>query len=127
MGGTPGDLGGFAGISYPLNPASPGFDHFWLAGTVNGYGVVDLIDDGAWHHYSIALDGTSLGSFHLILEDFDGSGGVAGDALFDNISLAAVPEPSAASCLVLGVLALGIASRRINFQICLARSRRHLL
>jgi len=81
------NLGGFVGISN----GTPG-DHRWLIGTTRFGGAESdlLIDDGTWHHYEIPF--TSNFSFNLMLEDFSGSGGVAGDAFFDNIVLE-VNEP----------------------------------
>src|SRR5438128_1639803 len=62
LGGVAGDLGGFLGISYSLAPQTEFTDNFWFAGTMDGYPglVTPLTDDGAWHHYSIPLDGTSF-------------------------------------------------------------------
>jgi len=115
LGGVPGDLGGFMGFSDSLHPVYQYVDHFWFAGTIDGYGGLSttLIDDGAWHHYSITVPGTFVGPHYLMIEDYDGSGGVAGDALFDNIVVAPVPEPSL-SALVLPGLLLGVLRIKNN-------------
>lgn len=112
-GGVPGDLGGFLGISYTLTPNIEGVDHFWYASTVNGYpGLqVDLADDGAWHRYSFQLNAAAMPAFHVMLEDFIGSGGVAQDVFFDNINVTLVPEPTIAMLLGLGLWG-GICLRR---------------
>jgi len=61
-----------------------------------------LVDDGQWHTYSIEFNSSDAGccgygpwsgnpptdnTIRIMLEDFVGSGGVAGDAYFDNIRL----------------------------------------
>lgn len=78
-----------------LGVSSGGFagGEMWLAGTGGGT-PIDLIDDGAWHHYTLTFQSTIGQSLRLKLEDFDGSGGVAGDVYFDNVRItSAVPEP----------------------------------
>jgi hypothetical protein len=112
-GGVPGDLGGFLGITYTLTPNIEGVDHFWYASTVNGYPglLVDLADDGAWHRYSFQLDADAMPAFHLMMEDFIGSGGVAQDVFFDNINVTPVPEPAIMALLGLD-LCIGWRSRR---------------
>lgn len=114
QGGIPGDLGGFIGYSYGF----PG-THAWLGGTITGYGTpIEMIDDGAWHSYSITF--TAGAGIHVILEDFSGSAGVPGDAYFDNITLtdgdgpspAAVPEPSTLGLMGLGLVSMVAAFRR---------------
>ena len=86
-----GDLGGFLGIS----PGLPGDNQTWLAGTQepNFPEAFSLIDDGQWHRVSITVDGASAGAFHLMLEDWAMSGGVAGDAYFDNVEVVEVVSP----------------------------------
>jgi hypothetical protein len=114
LGGTPGDLGGFLGIVYSLTAATEGTDLFWYAGTQDSYPglLVALVDDGAWHHYSFQLDASAMPPFHLMLEDFVGSGGVPRDAYFDNISVAPVPEPSAVALCLLSAALLAATRRR---------------
>jgi hypothetical protein len=95
------DYGGFLGIGGLAGDPC----NCWLAGTQAAYvpnvafqPLVHLIDDRQWHHYSITFTPPPgvpqfAGGFRIMIEDFSGSGGVAGDAYFDNISIAAVPEP----------------------------------
>jgi hypothetical protein len=106
LGGTPGDLGGFLGIIYSPTATLQGTDLFWLAGTQDSYpGLsIGLIDDGTWHHYSLQLNASALPAFHLMLEDYSGSGGVPCDIFFDNLSVTPVPEPAIGSLLLLGLL-----------------------
>lgn len=105
--GTPGNLGGFAGLSAGL----PG-DHMWYYGTSTTSGAADvLVDDGSWHSYSYDFT-VPLGignHIHLMFEDFSGSGGVAGDVYFDDISL--VPIPGA---VLLGMLGLSAAGWKLR-------------
>jgi hypothetical protein len=95
-GSVAGNLGGFVGFS----KGTPG-SHSWMYGTSAVSGAApDLIDDGAWRTFTFVVDGaTAFGGnatgFHLMFEDFVGSGGVAGDAFFDNITVNAVPSPGA--------------------------------
>jgi hypothetical protein len=115
---VPDDFGGFLGIGVLAGDPC----NCWLAGTQAGYvttppfqPLAHLIDDGAWHHYSItftAPPGPFAGGFRIMLEDFSGSGGIPGDAYFDNVSLAAVPEPVTASLLLLGLGLLAMTARR---------------
>jgi hypothetical protein len=112
LGGTPGDLGGFLGAVYSLTATTLGTDLFWYAGTQDSYPglLVNLVDDGAWHSYSFQLNASAMPAFHLMLEDFAGSGGVACDAYFDNIAVVAVPEPTVAALGLLSAVFLA-ASR----------------
>ena len=114
LGGTPGDLGGFLGIIYSPTATTQGTDLFWFAGTQDSYPglTVFLTDDGAWHHYSFQLNASAIPAFHLMLEDYSGSGGVPCDIFFDNISVAPVPEPAVGSLLLLSLLAGGGWGRR---------------
>ncbi len=113
LGGVPDDLGGFLGIAYSLNPTADGVDIFWYAGTQHYPGLaINLVDDGLWHRYSFQLNASALPPFHLILEDYSGSGGVAGDALFDNIIVTPVPEPTAFSLAALAALLAARRNRR---------------
>jgi chitinase len=93
-GGT--NCGGFIGVSANAGAGS----HTWLGGTTSPY--PDLLPDtGVWEHVSIAF--SSSFAIHLMLEDWSGSGGVAGDAYFDNIlltdangpTLSSIPVPAA--------------------------------
>ena len=89
--GTNGNLGGTIGYSYGL----PG-NHVWLAGTTLGGGIQDdiLVDDGTWKHYEISFAASTTTGIHLMLEDWSGSGGIVGDAYFDNILLTDANGPS---------------------------------
>jgi hypothetical protein len=111
-GSVPGDLGGFLGIARQLDPGPTGEGNIWYAGTQDDYPdlTVLLVDDGAWHRYEFVLDGAAVGCFHLILEDFGGSGGISGDAYFDNISVA-VPEPTMGGLVMIGAF-VSLAARR---------------
>ncbi len=119
-GSEDGDLGGFFGIS-------EGFPdkHFWVAGTGSFPAPIPLIDDGTWHHYSFDFTSplSSTKPVHLMLEDFIGSGGVAGDIYFDNFSFGDkdavddakdIPEPSTLAIFALGIM--GLVSRRFKKQ-----------
>jgi len=99
-GGRPGDLGGAIGFAEDAPNR-----HRWLAGTIFCCGIEDdlLIDDGQWRMYSIEFDVFASGlpnqvhtfavtppsnnTIRVMLEDFPGSNGVAGDAFFDNVRL----------------------------------------
>lgn len=107
MGGRDGDLGGYFGISADL----PG-NHYWVAGTGSYATPIALVDDGQWHHYSLTFNSPIGNDVHFMLEDWNGSGGVAGDIFFDNFvfgdseSVANVPEPSSMALFGIGALAL---------------------
>jgi len=112
QGGTPGDLGGYAGISAGL----PG-NHLWYYGTSNVSGAAPvLIDDGQWHSYSYTFTAPlSIGNpIHLMFEDFYhpnyALANVAGDVYFDDVSL--VPVPGAVLLGVLGLAAVGLKLRK---------------
>jgi hypothetical protein len=74
------NYGGFIGYSYGL----PG-SHVWLGGTRAGYGPIHLPDTEQWERITFSFNAGS--NLRLMLEDFSGSGGVTGDAFFDNILL----------------------------------------
>ena len=115
------DLGGFVGIG----DGTPG-SHTWIAGTQAGYqGIVtQLVHNGTWTTYSITVDANSEAfefwgasmkdkPLYLMLEDFSGSGGVAGDVYFDNITItAAVPEPETYAMMIAGLGLIGMMARR---------------
>lgn len=98
LGGVANDLGGTIGISngFPTG-------HRWLAGTSTTGGIEQdlLVDDGQWRRYSVLFDPfqttgccgyVGMASFHLMLEDFSGAGGVAQDVFFDNIVVRVPPR-----------------------------------
>ena len=99
-GADPNDLGGFIGFEngpYAGVLAVPTTGR-WLEGTQLGSAEDDaLIDDGQWHTYTVAFDPfveangvpwqLTNNVILIVLEDFLGSGGVPGDAFFDNVSL----------------------------------------
>lgn len=85
-GGNPDNLGGTIGFSED----TPG-RHRWLTGTTTDGGIESdlLIDDGQWHSYSLQFDpfDASNNTIRAMVQDWNGSGGVAGDAFFDNVTL----------------------------------------
>lgn len=114
QGGTPGNLGGYAGLS-------SGFagNHIWYYGTstVSGAAPV-LVDDGQWRSYSYTFT-TPLwigNTIHLMFEDFWAAGyglnNVAGDVYFDDVRL--VPIPAAILFGMLGMGAASIGLRRLG-------------
>ncbi len=86
----------------------------WDGTTTSGGSYRDpLIDDGTWHSYSFDVSASSL---EIRMEDWSGSGGVAGDAWFDNVLITdgTVPEPSVIALFGLGLAGLGFSRRRIR-------------
>jgi hypothetical protein len=89
-GSVPGNLGGFLGVFVSISDP-----HYWIAGTdqrgLNTPLSIELTDDGAWHHYEIDITPivreNHLTQVHLMVEDWNESGGVPGDAYFDDIQL----------------------------------------
>lgn len=107
-----GDLGGATGLS----DGSP-VHLMWYNGTAGGNYATPLVDDGKWHHYTYDFTGPIIWGGHngvgnstrLMFQDYLFSGGVAGDAYFDNVQLSSVspvPEPSSAWCFGVGLLLL---------------------
>lgn len=101
LGGVPDNLGGAIGFSDQF--VENWFSGRFLAATDLGSptsGIDDdpLIDDGKWHKYKIEFDPFESGYYYydgspenntirITLEDWLGSGGVAGDIFFDDIVL----------------------------------------
>ena len=88
--------------------------HSWHYATGAASGAADvLIDDGTWHDYEFTF--SSARDVHIMLEDFAfvSHPSVPGDAFWDNIMLTdgvtAVPEPSTALLLLLGLVGLGLS------------------
>lgn len=103
------NTGGYVGISQGFAGT-----HRWLYATGEASSARDvLIDDNSWHSYTFNF--TASWAFHLMLEDFSGSGGGAGDAYFDNIILRdtnPVPEPATLVLFGAGLLGLAGIQRR---------------
>jgi hypothetical protein len=114
------DFGGFIGISDDFVNVDRS-DHRWLLGTALEGGAEggNLIDDDNWHIYSVNF--TAVYDFHLILEDFQWSGGIAGDVFFDNIKLYSVPEPTMLMLLAIGGIGMSVVRRKNG----LTFSRKH--
>ncbi len=107
-GGVAGDLGGYIGV------AADGYENtigYWIGGTGSHLTPIALIDDGQWHSYSFTWTSGIGNRLRVMAEDWAGSGGVAGDAFFDNIVLTNgttpnnVPEPGSLALVVLGLAA----------------------
>lgn len=77
--------------------------------TGSGSGLY-LVDDNTWHHYSISF--TAGTAVRLQVEDYSESGGVAGDALFDNILVTSTPEPATTVALGLGLIGVALGRKR---------------
>lgn len=106
LGGVPDNLGGAIGFSDQF--VENWFSGRFLAATDLGSstsGIDDdpLIDDGKWHKYKIEFDPFESGYYYydgspenntirITLEDWLGSGGIAGDIFFDDIVLKAKPK-----------------------------------
>jgi len=106
------NFGGFAGFA----AATPG-EHHWTHGTAAVSGATaDLEDDNQWHTYTFEVHkgsvfGGDAPGFFLMFEDFAGSGGIAGDAFFDNIIVNNVPTPGAGALVAMS-FCLGMKRRR---------------
>jgi len=92
-GSVAGDLGGFFGFSSSLAGKFPTPADSFFAGTKENYGPVSLLDNGEWHRVSHRFRADGMPPLHLVIEDFVESGGVAGDAYFDNITVKAMAGP----------------------------------
>jgi hypothetical protein len=88
-------LGGFVGVFQPGNE----LQELWIAMVAGegGYQPLEggaLIEDGQWHSYEVIIDTQGViwnGPFGIKFEDWNGAGGVAGDAYFDNITVTSLP------------------------------------
>ena len=106
------DCGGYIGYSNGL----PG-NHVWLEGTGTAALASNLIDDGAWHSYSVTFTSQVGPSIRVMLEDFIAPGL---NAYFDNIMVTdlngidpeSVPEPASTVLLGLALIALGITRQK---------------
>jgi hypothetical protein len=115
-GGNAGDLGGYIGVSLGGN----GSNQYWAGGTGSYPTPLSLIDDGAWHHYTLTFNSPIGQAVRVMVEDWDGSYGVAGDAYFDNIVLrdtsvavnVEVPEPGSLALVGLALAAAGYTARK---------------
>jgi hypothetical protein len=128
IGSVLGNLGGFTGFGNDTGGGT------WYYATMKASTATDtLIDDGKWHHYTydftapiVWFGGAKANSARMMFQDYSFSGGVPGDAYFDNIQFSAVspaspiPEPSSALFLGIGLLFLlakrGIRSPRKLFE-----------
>jgi hypothetical protein len=127
---SPDDFGGFAGLVNGLY-AGPSTNYRWVFGTQAGGVDRHLIDNNTWSHYefsfawdsSLLTNGNTSNVVHLMLEDFDFSGGAAGDAYFDNIQMTTVPEPSTFALLGIGAINLLIYAGRWGHERWLTRER----
>jgi chitinase len=115
---TPGNLGGYIGVSSPDKSMQ-----LWIGGTSTlAPTPIDMIDDGQWHSYSYTFSSPAwLGTpIRIMLEDWIGSGLVTGDAFFDNVMLRDssrsannnVPEPGSLALVGLALIAGAAATRR---------------
>jgi hypothetical protein len=99
------DFGGFVTASIDLG------DGEWIAGTSMTFpDAFQLVDDGQWRTVELIRQGP-VAPFFLGIEDWEGSGGVAGDAYFDNVSIIVIPEPAATTLLLLGLAGLAVHRR----------------
>jgi chitinase len=118
---NPDDFGGFVGLVNGLY-AGPSTNYRWVFGTQAGGVDSHLIDNNNWSHYefsfawdsSLLANGNSSNVVHIMLEDFNYSGGTAGDAYFDNLQITAVPEPSIFTLLGIGAINLLIYACQRN-------------
>ncbi len=85
---VPDDVGGFVGHTNGL----PGDQRIWTAGTPAYFHDIPVHLPDTWAWEPIAYEFAFEEPVHLMFEDFFGSGGVAGDAYFDNVRLEAVGD-----------------------------------
>jgi hypothetical protein len=111
-----GGCGGYIGL-HPggSTTTAPSTGDAWLAtDTPAAYATpFTFSSNGSWKTVEFNFAVTSPGAFGLKLEDFVGSGGVAGDAYFRNLELTSpVPEPSTWAMLILGFAGVGFMAFR---------------
>jgi hypothetical protein len=108
------DTGGFIIVDLPNS-----FLGFSLLGTSNlgSPKLPDLLGltPGVWHHISVSFDPslTQAGDgSKFAFEQWVSSPNAAGNVLFDNIEINAVPEPGSALLLAAGLLGASVLRRR---------------
>lgn len=111
QGSVAGDLGGYIGVVNGIDGAG-----LWVGGTGAQATPINLIDDGQWHTYSYTFTSQWGNSLLVMVEDWDGSGRTFQDAYFDNISFAAIPEPTSLALVGLALAAVGVSSKRRKAQ-----------
>lgn len=113
--GCGGYLGLIPGSTSTVPSTPPNGGDAWLAtDTQAAYGTPFTLVSGAegFQTNTFTFTVTSPGMFGLKLEDFIGSGGVAGDAYFRNLSVSDVPEPASWAMMLFGFGMIGFAARR---------------
>jgi hypothetical protein len=111
-----GGCGGYVGLAPGSTTiTSPLTGDAWLASDTPAAYFTPFVfsSNGAWTSVNVVFSVTTAAQFGLKLEDFVGSGGVAGDAYFRNLTLTSgVPEPSTWAMMLIGFAGLGFAARR---------------
>lgn len=110
-GGIAGDLGGYIGVVTGIDGSG-----LWVGGTGAYPTALNLVDDGEWHSYSFTFTSQWGATLRVMAEDWDGSGNVARNVYFDNISLQAVPEPTSLALVGLALAAVGASTKRRKGQ-----------
>ncbi len=107
QGQAPTYSGGYIGVVRGID--QPGA---WIGGAPGSAARTDLLDDGAWHSYTMTFNSEWGNSLVVLVQDWDGAGTVARNAFFDNISLQAVPEPTSLALVGLALMAVGASTKR---------------